>query len=138
MAWQTVMDNDKKDASTADPFRWMDRSLWQRFRPLRWMRCRLIGFGIGYVKFNGDAQQLWRAAMRHAPITFRWFGRSLTPNDLESELDGNEQWAIVKQQYESGDRIWPFVINPDTLAMRLGYVIVRNRKPVTGVVTVVS
>jgi hypothetical protein len=94
--------------------------------------------GIGYVTFTGDEQQLWRAAMRHAPVSFRWFGRSLSPDDLDAELDDSGRWETAKQAYQPGDKIWPFVINPDTMAMRLGYVIVRNRQPVTGVVTISS
>ena len=37
-----------------------------------------------------------------------------------------------------GDRIWPFLINPWTSAMRAGYVVVRRGEPVSVVVTAVS
>lgn len=94
--------------------------------------------GIGYVRLSGDSLEFWRQAMRHSPVSFRWFGRSLNPDDLAEELSGREQWRIAMEQYQAGDKIWPFIINPNTLAMRLGYIIVRDGKPVTGVVTLVS
>lgn len=114
-----------------------EQSVWYRLAVLRWLNRFLVRRGIWYVKFTGDEQQLWREAMRHAPPSFRWFGRSLTAEDLDQELHDPE-WQRVRDTIQPGDKIWPFLINPWTLAMRAGYVIVRRGKPVNSMVTIHS
>lgn len=93
---------------------------------------------MGYVTLNGDPRQLRREAMRHAPIAFRWFGRSLKVADLDAELSASPEWQAFQQTLRPGDRIWPFTINPNSLAMRSGYVLVRRGEAVGVVVTVVG
>lgn len=74
-----------------DPFRWMERSVWQWFPALRWLQRCLICWGVGNVEFSNDAEIFWRGAMGHAPISFRWFGSSLSVDDVDAELAGCEQ-----------------------------------------------
>ena len=102
--------------------------------------CRwVIAWGKrGYVSLVGGEQQLWSEAMRHVPISFRWFGRTLTVAEIDAELGEMPDWLNARREYQAGDKIWPFTINPGTLAMRCGYVIVRRGRFVAGVVTLVS
>jgi hypothetical protein len=95
-------------------------------------------FRRNFVELDGTEESLWRAAMRHAPLSYRWFGRSLTIMELDLQMRDAPQWLAAKKSIQAGDRIWPFVFNSNTLAMRKGYVIVRKGKPITGIVTVVS
>lgn len=76
--------------------------------------------------------------MRNAPIAFRWFGRSLSFADLNARFANFDQWIFAREKYTEGDKIWPFVINPHTMSMRVGFVVVRNGRPVAGIVTRVS
>jgi len=76
--------------------------------------------------------------MRHAPIRYRWFRRSLSFDEIDNELNGFDQWRVAREKYRPGDMIWPFVLNFDTMAMRCGYVLVRKGIAVGGVVTIVS
>ena len=118
--------------------RWLKRIWWHDskvVRPIRWLLSR---FALGNVPLSSDQIQFWHHAMKHAPVAFRWFGRSLRLEDVNAELYAHSDWQAVKPTIQSGDRIWPFIINSDTLAMRRGYVIVRDGRPVGGVVTVVS
>jgi hypothetical protein len=121
-----------------DPCRHLERSLWHRYRLLRWLRRCLLNYGVGYVTMGGDEAQFWPEAMRHAPISYRWLGSSVSLDEIDAELRTSSEWSAVRKRYQHGDRIWPFIINPDTMAMRLGYVIVRNGKPVAGIITIVS
>lgn len=119
---------------TLDPVRWMQRDPF----PVRWIRFILQRFGVGYVKFRGDDHHFWSAAMRNAPISFRWFGRSISPSDLDLRFPDFDQWVKARKEFKEGDKIWPFVINPNTMAMRVGFVIVRNCEPITGIVVLSS
>ena len=106
--------------------------------PVRGVRSLLTRCGVGRVTLTGDEDHLWAAAVRRAPVAFRWFGRSLTVADLDAGLGDFGQWRKARRRYRDGDRVWPFVINPGAMAMRAGFVIVRGRRPVTGVVTLCS
>ncbi len=121
-----------------DPCRWMKQSAWYRYSLLRGVRRCLTRLGYWYVPSNVDPEVFWRLAVHCVPFKFRFFGRTLTIEELEPELANNRQWYEAKQLYRSGDRIWPFVVNFDTLGMRLGYIVVRNRKPIAGVITQIS
>ena len=130
--------------ANSNHFRLWERGAWHRLAVLRWLYWWLIRRGIWYVRWVGQEEQLWREAMRHAPLSYRWFGRSLTVVEIDEDraIDGLPRdwpaWRTVKEQLQPGDKIWPFVVNPWTMAMRAGYVVVRRGKPITGVVTVVS
>ena len=132
------MTPDSLHRTDHDPCRWMKQSAWCRYSLLRRLRRWLMRLGYCYVPSNVDPDVFWHLAVKGVPFTFRFFGRNLTIEELEPELANNNQWQEAKQLYRAGDRIWPFVINPDTLGMRLGYIVVRNRNPITGVITLVS
>lgn len=122
------------DDQTLDPFYWMRSNPF----PARWLRSILLRIGIGYVTWTGEDKQLWAAAVRNAFMMFRRLGRSLSFADLDSRYSHFDQWIEAREKYQGGDKIWPFVINPNTMEMRAGFVIVRGRLPVTGIVTTVS
>jgi hypothetical protein len=105
---------------------------------MSWLRRKLIRFGVGYFRSNGTEEEFWREAMRHAPFAYRWCGKSIAVADLDAQLGHHAEWIVLRKQIEAGDRIWPFAINPDTSAMRTGYVVVRKGKAIGGVVTIVS
>lgn len=127
---------DELTVSVADPFHWIGHD------PLLLRLIRSWGspFGLGYsyVALTGCREQLWTEAMRSAPIAFRWFGHSVSLEELDLEFNHFDPWTEVKDQYQIGDKIWPFAFNVHTLAMRAGFVLVRNRRHVTGLVTVLS
>lgn len=121
-----------------DIFRHWKSSVWYRVLVLRWLYKLLVRYGVWYVRFKGTEEHLWQEAVRHAPPSYRWFGRSLRIDDVEQELRHCPAWQQMKERIQPGDKIWPFVINPWTMAMRVGYVVVRHGKPVAGVVTALS
>lgn len=132
------MTPDRLHCTEHDPCRWMKQSVWYRHSLLRRLRRWLTRLGYCYVPSNVDPNVFWRLAVKGVPFTFRFLGRNLTIEALEPELSNNNQWHQAKQLYRTGDRIWPFVVNPDTLGMRLGYIVVRNGTPITGVITQIS
>ncbi len=105
---------------------------------MSWLRSYLMRMGIGYVKFDGSEAELWREAMRHVPLSCRWFGRSVAVSELDAQFGDWLEWRSARKLVREGDRIWPFLINPWTMAMRKGYVIVRDGKPIGGVLTELS
>lgn len=109
-------------------YQFFERSVWYRILPLRWLYRRMVSQGAWYVEFDGTEAMLAREAMRHAPISYRWFGRSLTVAQIDSAYQEWSEWRVIKLKIQPNDRVWPFVINPWTMAMRAGYVIVRDGK----------
>lgn len=118
--------------------RWLQIRWWQKLWPVACVRSFLLARGIGYVNTNTDWPSFWRIAMRHAPISFRWFGRSINFDDISAVYSRWDEWQMAAKQWQPGDRIWPFKFNEFTMAFRAGYVIVRNGEPVTGVVVLLS
>lgn len=112
------------------------RSLWHRW-PARLLYERRIRSGEWYIRLDGTQLQLAAEAIRHVPFSFRRLGRSVPPKVVEGELHPAD-WQAIKAQLQPGDKIWPFLINPWTMAMRGGYVVVRRGKVVNVSVTVVS
>ena len=117
-----------------DPFYWMDRDPF----PVRWLRFFVEKTGLSYVRFSGEERDFWIAAMQNAPFAFRWFGRSLSFSSLDAQYNHFDQWLAARKLYREGDKIWPFVINTNSMAMRVGFVIVRGARPITGIVTLIS
>jgi hypothetical protein len=111
-------------------YQFFERSVWHRILPLRWLYRRMVNLGVWYIKFDGTEAMLSREAIRHAPMSYRWFGRSLTVAQIDSAYQERSEWRSIKLKIKPNDRIWPFVINPWTMAMRAGYVIVRDGKAV--------
>lgn len=120
-----------------------DTPLWKKWLEFRhpwlnWLQQIYFERFARHVEFTGDVNHLWREAAQHAPMSFRWFGRTLALKDVDDELGHFEQWIKARRLHRPGDKIWPYRINPATLAMRIGYVIVRKGQPVTGVVLISS
>jgi hypothetical protein len=112
----------------------LNRFLSYRIGILRWVRRHLMRIGIGYVVLPGDEQALWSLASKHVPL----FGSSLSTGEVDRILESLQEWASLRSQILPSDRIYPFAINLDTMAMRLGYVVLRNGKPIGGVVVISS
>lgn len=121
---------------TAD--RYFEQSAWYRILPLRWLYRGLVHRGIWYVKFDGTEDQLRRQAAKHVPFSYRWFGRTLTVAEIDAAHCEWPAWNTVKQQLQPKDRICPFLINPWTLAMRAGYVVMRKGKAIAVLLTIGS
>ncbi len=77
---------------------------------------------------------LWIAAAKHIP----WFSSPLAIDELDKRLCSLDEWRAMRGQILDGDKIYPFAINVDTSAMKLGYVVLRRGKPIAGVITLVS
>jgi len=94
---------------------------------------------LRYVQSFGKSDaESWEVAAKRIPFSYRWFGRSLTVAEVDAELSQWDKWKALKAQLESGDRICPFTINPYSMAMRRGYVVIRGREPIGGVVVEMS
>jgi hypothetical protein len=86
--------------------------------------------------------EFWEQAARTGLPRFRFFRRSLSPERLDRELLGTNlaaDWQALKARMQPGDRIWPFEFHVRRcLGMRRGYLVLRQGRPVGGVVTMVS
>jgi hypothetical protein len=110
------------------------RFLFYRIGLLRSLHRWLISWGVGYVAFKGSEEDFWKAASNHVP----YFSSPLSVDELDESLGNWSQWVDLRAQVQPKDRIFPFAINVDTKAMRLGYVVIRQGKPIGGVVKVAS
>jgi hypothetical protein len=83
----------------------------------------------------------WEQARRGLPW-FRFFRRSIAPEQLDAEFLGSfveAEWLSVRCQMRPGDQIWPFEFHVRAfLGMRSGYLVLRQGRPIAGIVTVVS
>ncbi len=102
------------------------------------LRRVLDCFGFGNVDLNGSESQLWESAARRTPFSYRWLGRSLTVADVDAEHAAYPAWQVLHASIRLWDRICPFVINPNSMAMRKGYVVIRDGVPIGGTVTISS
>lgn len=91
-----------------------------------------------YVTLDGSYLQLWLLAASRAPVAYRWFGRTVDVADLDAEYGDFDDWLALRSRLQSGDRLWPFTINPYSMSMRKGFVAIRDGKPFGGFVTIVS
>ncbi len=84
----------------------------------------------------------WEQAVREGLPWFRFLRRSIPPEQLDREFVGTRleaDWLDLKSQMRPGDEFWPFEFHLRRfLGMRKGYVLLRQRRPVAGIVTVVS
>src|SRR5688500_6700184 len=103
--------------SSLDPVRRCERSVWLRW-PLSLLYERRVRSGEWYVKLNGDDAQLAREAARHVPPSFRWLRRSVSAAEVDEQVGDRPEWQAAKKLMRREDRIWPFLINPWTSAMR--------------------
>jgi hypothetical protein len=89
---------------------------------------------VGYVSLNPVPEDFWRVASRHTPF----FSSSLSVKELDQIFLNSNAWQELRAAIQPGDKILPFAVNVDSLAMRLGYVVVRAGEPVGGVICVAS
>lgn len=84
----------------------------------------------------------WKQAVRNGLPWFRFLRRPVAPEQLDREFRGTrleEDWLHLKMQMQLGDELWPFQFNVRKfLGMRKGYVLLRQCRPVGGIVTIVS
>jgi hypothetical protein len=118
--------------------KYFERSAWCRVLPLRWLYRNLIEHGVWYVKLDGTEDQLLLQAAKHVPFSYRWFGRTLTVAEIDAAHREWSAWNTIKQQLQPEDRICPFLINPWTLAMRAGYVVMRKGKAIAVLLAICS
>jgi hypothetical protein len=84
----------------------------------------------------------WEEAVRRGLPRFRFLRRPVPPEQLDAEFRGTRlepEWVRLRAQMQAGDQLWPFSFTLRRyLGLRQGYVLLRGRRPVGGVVTVVS
>jgi hypothetical protein len=85
-----------------------------------------------------NEHEFWQAAARSIPFWRRFLGRSATVEQVEAEAGRSPDWQRLRQELRPGDRIWAFEFNRRTLAYRRGFVVLRQGKPVGGVVALLS
>jgi len=112
----------------------LKRFLSYRIGLLRSLRRWLINRGIGYVEFTENKDDFWRKARKHIPC----FSTSLKIAEFDEAILTPEQLNALQALVQPGDSIYPFAMNVDTRAMRLGYVVLRRGKPVGGIIKVRS
>ena len=84
-------------------------------------------------------QELLDAAFHSAPWYFRWLPISLSASEIEAFIDrSSSSHDVAKAELKEGAKVWPFVVNENTLAMRKGYVLVRGGRPRAVVLTEIS
>jgi hypothetical protein len=87
-------------------------------------------------------QLFWEEATRKGLPRFRFLRRSTPLAELDRRFRGTlleSEWERLKASLQPGDRIWPFSFNTRAyLGLREGYVVLRNGKPVGGIITTVS
>jgi hypothetical protein len=85
-----------------------------------------------------NRQDLLEAAIASTPFLYRWLGISVPLSRLDRELGASRDWKNLRDSLRPTDKIWPFHFNKNTLAMRKGFLIVRDRKPFEAIVTELS
>ena len=89
-----------------------------------------------------DQAEFWKQAVREGLPWFRFLRRPVRPEQLDQVFIGTRleaEWLHLKSQIQLGDELWPFQFNVrPVLGMRKGYVLLRQRKPVDGILTIVS
>jgi hypothetical protein len=91
-----------------------------------------------YVALDGTEEDLWAAAATRIPLSYKWLRRSVSVDSMDAEFGGFPEWVELRERVLPSDRICPFINNPDSLAMRQGFVVIRDGKPIGGIVTFVS
>jgi len=86
----------------------------------------------------GSEEELKSAAAKHAPLAFRALNLSMPIALVERRLRASKEWESWKKDRRSGDRVWPFMVNRGSMAMRRGFVIVRAGVPLQVILTEVS
>ena len=128
-------DSERRDSP--DPWGLCTSAPWYRWpilgRIQRWYSTR-----FDYVRLSGEQSQILAEAIRHVPWKYRILRQTVSVSDIDCEYGQNEGWKRIRDEIEPGDLIWPFLINPWTMAMRTGFLVVRRRRPVNLFVTAMS
>ena len=105
---------------------------------IRLIRQLLQRFLIPYIALDDTEDGLWAAAATRVPFSYKWLRRSVSLDAMDSEFGHFAQWIALREHVLPTDRICPFIINPNSLAMRKGFVVIRAGKPMGGIVTIMS
>lgn len=86
--------------------------------------------------------EFWNDVVRRGLPRFRWLRRPVDTAVLDSGLkDGGlaKEWLKLRSSLQPGDEVWPFELHfRKYLGMRKGYVVLRDGRPIGGLVTLVS
>ena len=86
--------------------------------------------------------EFWNQAASRGLPCFRAFRRSVPIERIDCEMSGSRlepDWMTLKSSLEPDDKVWPFKLNVRKyLGMSRGYVVLRNGKPIGGLVIEVS
>jgi hypothetical protein len=86
-----------------------------------------------------EETKFWEVAARKGLPWFRFLRRSLTTEELDAHLNGScleGEWVALKSKMLPGDELWPFEFGFRRFwSGRRGYILLRNGKPVGGIVT---
>lgn len=89
-----------------------------------------------------EEAQLWQQAAQQGLPWFRFLRRPLALEQLDSKFQGTRlegEWLRLRSRMKSGDQVWPFEFHVRRyLGLRRGYVVLRDGRPIGGVVTEVS
>jgi hypothetical protein len=99
-------------------------------------------FGLVRVSEAEVEAEFWEQAAREGLPWFRSLRQPLSPELLDLELLGTRlegEWLQLRSRMQPGDELWPFEFHVRSyLGMRRGYLLLRQGRPVGGVVTEVS
>jgi hypothetical protein len=112
----------------------LDRFVSYRIGVLRLLRRWLLSTGMGYVVFNGNDADFWVIASKHIPC----FSTALPVEEIDRTLGDWHEWVALRGRINADDKVFPFAINVDTSGMRLGYIVLRQGKPLGGLVIISS
>jgi hypothetical protein len=85
-----------------------------------------------------SSQDLLDAAFLSIPLVYRLLPVSKRFSVLNSQLGNHPDWIAWRKVRQPTDRIAPFKFNMNTLAMRRGFVIIRDNKAYQAIVTALS
>lgn len=106
----------------------------------RLQMSRIVGSGVDDNDLT--MAEFWELAAREGLPAFRWLRRSIPTEQLDKQFENGrlkEEWQTLRDRMQSGDEIWPFEFHVRSyLGMRCGYIVLRNGRPIGGIVTIVS
>lgn len=101
----------------------------------------MIGIISHYTQMSTESEFWNEAASRGLPW-FRSLRRSIPIEQVDREMNGSRlqpDWQELKSAMEPNDEIWPFHLNVRKyLGMRRGYIVLRNGKPIGGLIIELS
>ena len=88
---------------------------------------------------TNEEAKFWNLVAKRGLPQWRWLRKPKTIEEIEGELAGWNEWKVLKSRLREGDQIWPFHFQVRSyLGDREGYVVLRDGKPIGGVVVSVS